>query len=362
MKVKKDKALDVSCKWYFCASDNLSRIQEYFAFNNTHYEYLDLWNDVEKINIFPTDVINQSNTVFCLDLDSLILCLKNTQSKESLFDFLANNNKIIIYQDIDLLPNIWHYGQDYLEALDEELPIKGSVIILSESKLTPDYYKFQKITFDSQLSANPWFFGFGLLARSPVTIMRPKTECAYDFLCLSKYTKKRRKWLLFSALHKNLKVTTKTLSSIDKDWNKIYLGSGKWPDADLVAQCYFDIVPEMMCEDGYYFTEKIARPILTKTPFLVFSTPGYLEMLKQYGFKTFGRLIDESYDQEPDLEKRTIKIIESAEKISKIGAKKVYQELQPEIEHNFNHLMLLKGKHMITSDNILYKIFNQYNL
>lgn len=53
-----------------------------------------------------------------------------------------------------------------------------------------------------------------------------------------------------------------------------------------------------------FFTEKIVKPLVALRPFVVFSVPRYLETLQSLGFRTFGDIIDESYDQEPDDERR----------------------------------------------------------
>lgn len=53
-----------------------------------------------------------------------------------------------------------------------------------------------------------------------------------------------------------------------------------------------------------FFTEKIVKPLVALRPFVVFSVPRYLETLQSLGFRTFSDIIDESYDQEPDDERR----------------------------------------------------------
>lgn len=53
-----------------------------------------------------------------------------------------------------------------------------------------------------------------------------------------------------------------------------------------------------------FFTEKIVKPLIALRPFVVFSVPRYLETLQSLGFRTFGDVIDESYDQESNDERR----------------------------------------------------------
>lgn len=63
------------------------------------------------------------------------------------------------------------------------------------------------------------------------------------------------------------------------------------------ALCAFDIVTETIFSDcRHHLTEKVLRAIACGKPFVLLSTPGSLQYLRQYGFKTFAPWIDESYD------------------------------------------------------------------
>ena len=66
-------------------------------------------------------------------------------------------------------------------------------------------------------------------------------------------------------------------------------------------------------------TEKVLRPIACGKPFILAATHGSLEYLRQYGFKTFGHLIDESYDLETDSVKRLHKIIKVMDDIRSLS-------------------------------------------
>jgi hypothetical protein len=63
------------------------------------------------------------------------------------------------------------------------------------------------------------------------------------------------------------------------------------------ANTQFEVVLETLFDDTrIQLTEKILRPIACGHPFILASTPGSLEYLQNYGFKTFDGIIDESYD------------------------------------------------------------------
>lgn len=70
-------------------------------------------------------------------------------------------------------------------------------------------------------------------------------------------------------------------------------------------------------EKPVFFSEKIYKPIMTKHPFIIVSGPGFLRCLRGFGYRTFGDIIDESYDDILDDEARLLAIVDAVEKLSK---------------------------------------------
>lgn len=91
-----------------------------------------------------------------------------------------------------------------------------------------------------------------------------------------------------------------------KEWGEIYLEPAPYIDT------YFSLVTETICyESAYSFrTEKMAKPLAMGHPFIVVSNAGYYRDLHNMGFKTFGHLIDESFDQIPHGQTRVDRIID----------------------------------------------------
>ena len=89
----------------------------------------------------------------------------------------------------------------------------------------------------------------------------------------------------------------------------------------------------------HHLTEKTFKPIALGMPFIIVGTQGSLRYLRSYGFKTFGDLWDESYDDEPDDSKRiekiakVLKLLESLEE----DRQAIFESAWPIIEHNWNH-------------------------
>lgn len=67
------------------------------------------------------------------------------------------------------------------------------------------------------------------------------------------------------------------------------------------SSAWFDVVLETLFDDDrLHLTEKTLRPIACGVPFLLCGTHHSLAYLRNYGFKTFGDVIDESYDEIPN--------------------------------------------------------------
>ena len=104
--------------------------------------------------------------------------------------------------------------------------------------------------------------------------------------------------------------------------------------------------------DSLFFTEKIAKPILSKSIFLLIGNPFLLSFIKQLGFKTFPHLFDESYDKELDNVKRTSIVFKNLEdfcKIPLVDCKKIYDENMEILNYNYNHLLNTKWDFSIKS-------------
>lgn len=77
----------------------------------------------------------------------------------------------------------------------------------------------------------------------------------------------------------------------NNQWGEIYLRDRPYLDT------HFSLVTETVFDYPYSFrTEKMAKPLAIGHPFVVASNRGYYRDLHNLGFRTFGHLIDESFD------------------------------------------------------------------
>jgi hypothetical protein len=84
-------------------------------------------------------------------------------------------------------------------------------------------------------------------------------------------------------------------------------------------------------------TEKTFKPIALGMPFVIVGTHGSLKYLRSYGFKTFGNLWDESYDDEPDDSRRIEKIAQVLKQLEGSDRQTIFESAHEIIEYNWNH-------------------------
>ena len=122
-------------------------------------------------------------------------------------------------------------------------------------------------------------------------------------------------------------------------------------DFDYFTKTYLDFFVEIVCEsyftgNTFFPTEKIYRPILLKTPFIVQGPQYFLHNLRSLGFKTFDRWWDEGYTEDP----ATYQISEIKKVLNNLSTKtvdelyKMYTEMAPILEHNYQVAMSLESK------------------
>jgi hypothetical protein len=110
---------------------------------------------------------------------------------------------------------------------------------------------------------------------------------------------------------------------------------------DLYLDSYFNIVLETMIDvddsGGQFVTEKTFKPIFNNQFFVAVSPVDHLRHLRDLGYHTFGRCIDESYDSIADNQDRFESVLYLAKSLIQSGQDnlhRLYEDLAPEIQHN----------------------------
>jgi hypothetical protein len=116
--------------------------------------------------------------------------------------------------------------------------------------------------------------------------------------------------------------------------------SAKVDHKELTKALWHVVSETIFFDRKLHLTEKIFKPISVKRPFILVAAPGNLAYLKRYGFKTFDRWIDESYDSEQDDYLRIEKITNEVDKLCKLSPeelKTMHQEMKEILEYNYQH-------------------------
>lgn len=112
-----------------------------------------------------------------------------------------------------------------------------------------------------------------------------------------------------------------------------------------------DVVAETFTSGHcFWITEKTARPMLLKKPFIVMAAKDHLLYLRQMGFKTFNNFWDEDYDGF-DGQLRYHKILQLIDSLAQKSHKELdimYKEMTEILDHNYNILLTQTYSKQIT--------------
>jgi len=112
----------------------------------------------------------------------------------------------------------------------------------------------------------------------------------------------------------------------------------------LPIQVYNQSAYSIVCETWYsnsaiMVTEKLAKAVIGRRLFVVFTGAGYLRFLRSEGFKTFGDVIDESYDDIEDDRQRWHAAFEQVRELCAMDQAQVLARIRPTVDHNYLHVM-----------------------
>lgn len=106
---------------------------------------------------------------------------------------------------------------------------------------------------------------------------------------------------------------------------------------------FLDVVGETVFNyPNVFISEKILKPLMFKTPFLLFGAPRTLDYLTKFGFKTFSDFWDESYDHESDHHLRFLKCCSILQTIVTKPLEELismYYSMHSILEHNHSRLL-----------------------
>jgi len=158
----------------------------------------------------------------------------------------------------------------------------------------------------------------------------------------------------------------------------------RWNPADLqrddmvhFSESYFSLVNEtLFYQEGYqhprvvdiqltnsvFLSEKIYKPLACKHPFVVVGVNTTLQHLRKFGYKTFDKWIDESYDLEPDDDTRMDMVLAEVKRLCALSHDEwqvIITEMVPTLQHNFD--VLCRAKNLMPANLNLMELFRNNN-
>jgi hypothetical protein len=89
-----------------------------------------------------------------------------------------------------------------------------------------------------------------------------------------------------------------------------------------------------------HITEKTFKAIALEMPFVLVAPAGSLAYMREYGFRTFAGIFDESYDTETDdvvRIERVAKLLKDLDSLTQPERLAIHRACLPIVEHNYNH-------------------------
>ena len=124
------------------------------------------------------------------------------------------------------------------------------------------------------------------------------------------------------------------------DCDDLYNNKASNLNVDAHKTTFVNIVTESLIHfNSVFFSEKTFKPMACAQPFIMLGNPHSIRKLKEYGFMTFDRWWDESYDDEFDFAIRLGKIVDVLKEIASWDMDKCYQvtqEMEEVFVNNFN--------------------------
>jgi hypothetical protein len=152
--------------------------------------------------------------------------------------------------------------------------------------------------------------------------------------------------------NKNFRIDTEHLPNISVDTDYQFAVPNRCIlENEAIKTSYTDSFCCIVTETRFFqpfgnFSEKTLRPIEAFRPFILVAPPHTLEYLKSFGFKTFDKWWDESYDQEEDHQERLVKIFKVIEQLQYLSVNQlnsILLEMAETLEHNYNILLTVTG-------------------
>ena len=141
----------------------------------------------------------------------------------------------------------------------------------------------------------------------------------------------------------------------NNEWGDIYLKAAPYIDT------YFSVVTETVFEYPYSFrTEKTWKPIAMGHPTIFVANRGYYKDFHNLGFRTWGHLIDESFDQIDDPQDRIMRIAQVVKDLCRQDLASFLTAAEDVCKYNQQHLVEMRIRVRKEFPNRFFQFIKQY--
>jgi hypothetical protein len=232
----------------------------------------------------------------------------------------------------------------FRDALYITSDIRPDVVFLSIANLT-EHNKSYRIQFIAQL----WHLG--IIDKGRVSLATTSKQCYNQLQRANNHLSLQGRDLIKNWLENNPQLPIIADCTHPDGTMSAQFGL---KDLRLWQSAFIHVVNEsVFFYEKLHLTEKIFKPIVANRPFVLLAAPGNLEYLRGYGFKTFDQWIDESYDHEPNHDKRLAMVAEEIQRLcsmSPAALQDMLEEMRPVLDYNKQHLFLGNFKKQIVTE------------
>jgi hypothetical protein len=324
-----------------------------------------------KKNFILTDVMK---TGYHLDIEDYIkyhtldnqeINFNSNYYNLHLYDLSKYNRKIAMVDSRTVNSEIcknYEFQEEYKRRL-EKLREKNFVLLqvnpwestenhaTYESSFTPFSPNLENVSHLKWFEGWSWWWFYMHRRYEKYQFIIDHSKKKYDFLLLLKQKKKHREFLykelkknnilsnsLYSCFFDNKRLPPEYELPFLEDRKKYPLyGMDQYVYEKPYNESGISIVSETQVKNDMFITEKTWKPIMTKQIFIILGPDNILKKLKNLGFKTFSSIFDESYDENNDLNKKILSIVNLCNTLKNSDWSKLYSETEEIREHNYNH-------------------------
>lgn len=324
---------NIDYRWFpildtFCKNNNLSRTEAYLSISDLNKDKYPRYKD-RKFGIRTFNYFGES------------------------FWFLDYRSKRTTYEDN--LSKISQYRKDNWNDLKEK-----TFLCLNRRRMSHRTFMAGYFASDPKLRQKT-YLSLGTANVDGFTLDKPYTgKDAVEYLNSCEYRSDRSERCERVQNYYKDRYDQNVLIQLDREDLTMTINPTHLPE-NLYRTSFVNVITETYCDSrGYQFlTEKTNKTIYAMMPFILVSTQGTLQALRELGFQTFSNWWSEKYDLIEDHVERLeeiCRVIDEISKYSKTELHEMTRDMQGVLWHNAN--LLINPRDLEETLGWLYNIQN----